>query len=547
MNFGTETNRPLEADVLVLGSGAAGCGAALAAAEKGVRVIMVDKGKLESSGCLGGGNDHFQAVLGTTEPNDTSEDFVNSYWSPTLGVDKKIVEAWANIMPSLVKKLEKAGVCFIKNLDGSYLRTGGFGDPGKWYINISKGYKCKPLLARLIRAAGIEVVDHVMITALFKENERMAGAIGYNVRTGEVCVFRARTIVLAMGNFANRLVPTSSGNPYNTWHNPFNTGSQFILAYHAGCRLLNLDLRQNVTLVPKGFGCAGMNGITEAGAHELNAANERFMPRYHPGGELSPRHFQIRGTKIQQTEGSGPPFFMDLRHVPKDKLDHLCNVLMPGDKATWLDYLKQKGLNLSREPMEIEFSEIEFGGIVETGDDLSTKVPGLYNACVFYGFSGAFCGGWLAGKNAACDAMQNSLPAWPDEKMIKEWRREIFRPLRIKNGIPQSHFENAIRQTMTYYMGLVRNERGMETAMQKLAFIADQRPNVQADNPHQLMRAHESFMLLDIARLATVASIERRETGRTTWMRSDYPSLDNSLNCVLAVENIAGETRVSRA
>lgn len=48
----------LETDLLILGTGAAGCGAALAAREAGVKTLMVDKGKLESSGCLGGGNDH---------------------------------------------------------------------------------------------------------------------------------------------------------------------------------------------------------------------------------------------------------------------------------------------------------------------------------------------------------------------------------------------------------------------------------------------------------------------------------------------------------
>jgi len=55
--------RTVEADILILGSGAAGCGAALGASRQGARAVLVDKGKLESSGCLGGGNDHFMAIL----------------------------------------------------------------------------------------------------------------------------------------------------------------------------------------------------------------------------------------------------------------------------------------------------------------------------------------------------------------------------------------------------------------------------------------------------------------------------------------------------
>ena len=44
----------IETDVLVIGSGASGCGAALGAREQGLRVLLMDKGKLESSGCIGG-------------------------------------------------------------------------------------------------------------------------------------------------------------------------------------------------------------------------------------------------------------------------------------------------------------------------------------------------------------------------------------------------------------------------------------------------------------------------------------------------------------
>lgn len=49
----------IETDVLVIGSGASGCGAALGARDMGQDVVIIDKGKLESSGCIGGGNDHY--------------------------------------------------------------------------------------------------------------------------------------------------------------------------------------------------------------------------------------------------------------------------------------------------------------------------------------------------------------------------------------------------------------------------------------------------------------------------------------------------------
>ena len=64
-----------------------------------------------------------------------------------------------------------------------------------------------------------------------------------------------------LANGANRVTTNSTGNPFNTWHSPFHTGSQYVLAYEAGAKLINLDLKQQATLLPKSFGSAGMNGI----------------------------------------------------------------------------------------------------------------------------------------------------------------------------------------------------------------------------------------------------------------------------------------------
>ena len=75
-----------ETDVLVIGSGASGCGAALGAKEQGQDVLIIDKGKLESSGCIGGGNDHYMAVLDEAgEPFDTADDLVKFYSKPLNG------------------------------------------------------------------------------------------------------------------------------------------------------------------------------------------------------------------------------------------------------------------------------------------------------------------------------------------------------------------------------------------------------------------------------------------------------------------------------
>lgn len=61
VSFSSDMGRLIEADVLVIGGGLAGCNAAIAAAERGCRVVVSDKGKIERSGDIGGGVDHFMA------------------------------------------------------------------------------------------------------------------------------------------------------------------------------------------------------------------------------------------------------------------------------------------------------------------------------------------------------------------------------------------------------------------------------------------------------------------------------------------------------
>jgi len=441
--------------------------------------------------------------------------------------------------------LQEIGVEFVKNPDGSWLRTVGFGQPGNWFINIKNGQLIKRRLAKKIRKSGVEVLDHVMVTKLLTHNKRIIGAIGYHVLDGSLYIFRAKSVVLALGNSANRVTTNSTGNPYNSWHSPFNTGSQFVLAYEAGAKLINLDLKQQATLVPKSFGSAGMNGINSVGAHELNALGERFMGKYHPMMENGPRRNQVLGTHQEQIEGRGPPFHMDMRHCNKEELYHLQYVLMPGDKATFLDYCEQKGIDFASYPMEVELSEIELSGMLLTHDNFESTVNALYNGCTFYSFSGSMCSGYIAAIEAAKALSRNEkLPPLNLAEVSLEKER-IFKPMKTKEGIGYERFEQAIRQVMTYYMGYVRNQKGMETALGRLRFIERYVDRLQASNFHEMMRANEAVHLLKTCQLSARATMERKESGRTLYRRSDYPDINPDCNKSLVLWQESGEIRTS--
>ncbi len=536
----------METDVLILGAGAAGCGAAMAAKTKDVRVLMLDKGKLESSGCLGGGNDHFMAVLNSGPETDTMETVVKFFEKPMSGLTRTMIEeGWVKIMPTIIDILQEIGVKFKENEDGSWLRTVGFGQPGNWWINIENGQYIKRFLAKKIRGMGIDILDHIMVTKLLKTDDQISGCVGFNVLDGTFYIINAKKVVLSMGNCATRGWNNSTGNPYNIWYSPYNTGSHFVLPYEAGVKILNMDTGQKATLIPKGYGAPGMNGINGMGGHELNALGERFMKKYDPMGENGLRINQISGTYQELIEGKGPPFFMDMRHLDKNEVRHLQYVLMPGDKATYLDYCEQKNIDFATQLLEVEVSELAFGGGVIADNHFETNVSGLYNSCLFFAFSGAICGGYYAGLQAAEACLGMATHAKIDESETAAERERIFMSAALDKGICYKEVENSVRQVMNYYMGYRRNQLGMETALQKLDLIETYLPRIHAPNFHELMKANETAELIKMAKIATRASMERKESGRAYFKRTDYPDMKPEFAKPLVMWQEDGEPRFS--
>jgi succinate dehydrogenase/fumarate reductase flavoprotein subunit len=251
------------------------------------------------------------------------------------------------------------------------------------------------------------------------------------------------------------------------------------------------------------------------------------------------------GTHQELTEGKGPPFHMDMRHCDKEELYHLQYILMPGDKATFLDYCEQRGVDFAKYPMEVELSEIELSGMILTQDNFESNVKGLFNGCVFDAFSGAMCGGYVAGTEATRVSSQfEELPPVNSEEVSIEKER-IFKPLKTIDGIDYTRFELAIRQVMTYYMGYVRNEKGIATALERLRFIEGYLDKLQASDFHGLMRANEALHLLKMCQLSTRATMERKESGRAIYRRSDYSDLNEEYSKVLAIWQVDGEPRLS--
>ena len=524
-----EKKKVYETDVLVLGSSASGCGAAIAARRAGSEVLLVDKGKLESSGCLGGGNDHFMAVLDETE-HDSLEDMYGYYATPTSGLSRGVVKNYYRAMRPCLEVLEESGIELMRNPDGTYMRSVGFGQPGPWWIHINHGFNVKPRLAKYVRSQGVKVVNHVLVTNLLKDGDRIAGCIGFDVLRGDLIIVRCKTAVMGFGLTAQRVSNNSTHKPFNQWFSPYVTGSQVILPLEAGAGVLNVDITDMATMLPKGWGAPGMNGINNMGGKELNARGERFMGKYDPMLENGLRRNQVMGTYQEELEGNGPPFFMDMTHFEPEDARHLQYDLMPGDKETYLEYCEARKIDFTKTPLEVEISERMIGGIVKCTDEQETEVRNLYTASLCNNFSAAMCMGWTAGEFAAARAAGTDMPALPEAE-IAALAKDIFAPLteRPARSIGYTEFEDGIRQVMDYYVGYQRTEGSMKQALKSFAVLEEYLPRLGASTLRELMRVRESMELFKLCRIYIQACMQRRESGRAMYRRADYPDLDPAL------------------
>ena len=531
-----------ETDMLILGTGASGIGAALKAAEKGCEALMIGKGTLESSGSLGGGNDHFMAVLDTDEPYDDKEAFINFYMKSAYGYKREQLAQWHDAFKPCLAVLDEVGTEFKPKEGGGRFRSVGFGQPGAWWLHIVNGRTIKRNLAKKVRKLpGIHVLDDIVITRLFAKDCHIAGCMGFNVLTGETVAVSCKVAVNCLGWHAQRAGNNSTGNPFNCWFTPFTTGSYFSLAYEVGAAVVNADISGRTTMLPKGWGAPGMNGINNMGGHELNALGDRFMGKYDPMWENGKRRNQIMGTEQEQLEGYGPPFYMDMRHLNKEDVHHLQYVLMPADKETYLDYCAARGIDFHTTPLEVEIGEIALSGMLLADERMETTVKGLFAGCNFTSFSGAMCGGYVAANHAA-DDVKTAEQGGLDDAVITAQKAKDMAPHENASttGLYFMEFEGPIRQVMDYYAGFRRNMPGMELALKRLELISVYKDKVKAKNLHDLMRLREGFDLLELCKIHLGACLQRKETGRGMYKLSDYPKLDPSLDKGLAVRNKNG-------
>lgn len=541
----------MNTDVLIVGGGVAGCLAAMEARAGGASVVIADKARfLERAGSVGGGVDQFLTPMNSGPDWDTPGFLLTHIPALTDGlVDIDVAERVVHEMPRVLRVLQDIGINFRDPDTGEYLRTRAFGLPGEYHLNFD-GKTFKYQIGRHVMGCGVKFLPRTMITDLLvdKRGQQVWGAAGFNVRTGETYVIKAKAVIVATGDI-NRISRNASGMPFDSWHYPYNTGDGHAMGFRAGAELVNMEFIE-ATLTPKGFSTQGTNSYAGLGAHFVNRHGERFMFKYDPRGEKARRTTLVEGV-IQEVLAGNEPLYIDLRHLPDDVLDHFVKTLGV-DRHTLPGYFAQREIDIRREPIQLSISELSIrrGGVYFRGSGLivgtagEATVSGLFAAgdcsMVSGGIAGAAAMGAIAGRGA-CEHAKTAPGGEPDQDTVSAAVERLRQPLERTSGLSWRPFEDRVRELVTDYAGVRRTADGLQAALDGLEELAGLESTLTADGYHSLMRTHEAKSIRLAVSIMARAALERRESrSGAAHQRLDYPETTDEWQKLIVVYKESG-------
>jgi len=272
----------MEVDVLVIGGGGAGLGAAIAAAEEGATVAIAEKwdrlggNTALSTGSVPGAGTRFQRAAGIA---DSPERFAQDILRRTNNTaPKHLVQALARESGPLVEWLVDSADAplrfepVLKKIGHSVPRT-----------HVAEGRSGEALfssLERRARALGVEISVGTPALGLIAEEGRIVGARISSGSGDAVDNIRARKVVLATNGFGgNRdmlreFCPEIADAPY--FGHQGNTGEGILWGRALGARLHNMSSYQGHASVSVPHGALVSWSVIELGGILVNAAGERF-------------------------------------------------------------------------------------------------------------------------------------------------------------------------------------------------------------------------------------------------------------------------------
>ncbi len=503
-------------EVLVIGTGAAGLRAALAASEH-ADVIVTCKGEVPHSNTAWAQGGIAAAVEQAQAHGDSTAAHIDDSLKAGADLcDDAIVRQVIESAPQLMDELSGWGMPFDQVQGALSLgREGGHSHHRVLHADgDATGQALVATLGNQVRAAdNVRVFDQCFVLDLITIGDaapRCVGAITHHPRYGLQMIW-AKATIFAAGGCGQ--IYRESTNP------PVATGDGLAMAYRAGAKLADMAFMQFHPTVLYVAG-ASRSLITEAvrgeGAHLIDHDGHRFMPEYHEAGELAPRDVVSRAILAQMAKTNFTHVYLDCRHIGADRFASR----FPGIS----ELLRNFDIDAATDPIPIHPSAHYMIGGVHTDDHGRTNLTGLYAA------GEVACTGLHGANRLASNSLLEALHfGRAAGKTCRESIGESPGPAKVISDIRPSErselnladVRSSLRSVMWRHVGIEREGDRMPEVAEMFDFWA----RYTLDKIFDDRAGWEVQNMLQVGALITRAAHWRNES-RGTHYRVDAPDPD---------------------
>ena len=527
-----ENKKILHTDILIIGSGTAGCYAALTIREQSdYSIVIAEKANIKRSGCLAAGVNAINAyIVDGRKP----EDYVEYAKKDADGIVREdLLMTMSEGLNRVTHKMENLGLVILKDENGNYVARGNRN------IKIN-GENMKPLLAKAVeKLEDVTILNRINITDYIVEENEIKGAFGFSIEEGTAYEIRAKKVLCATGGAAGLYRPNNPGfSRHKMWYPPFNTGAGYAMGIRAGAEMTTFEmrfiaLRCKDTIAPTGTIAQGV------GAKQVNAKGEVYEDKY--GLTTSER---VYGTVMENLEGRGPCYLRTegITAEQDESLKKAYLNMAPSQTLKWLE----SGKNPSEQNVEIEGTEPYIvGGHTASGywvdTDRETTIHGLFAAgdvaggCPQKYVTGAMVEGEIAAKKIVSQLNEErdkemTADENTEKKVLDAKITEYNRYLSNEGSMYETEaLEEAMQKVMDEYAGGISthyqfNEKQLALAKEKIEKIEKLAENVNAGDMHELMFVYELKERLTVCKSVIAHLFARKETRWHSFDENlDYP------------------------
>ena len=547
-------------DVVIVGAGGAGMRAAIESGQRARTAVLTKLYPTRShTGAAQGG---MCAALANVEEDNWEWHTFDTIKGGDYLVDQDAAEIMAKEAIDAVLDLEKMGLPFNRTPEGriDQRRFGGHTrDHGKapvrraCYAADRTGHMILQTLYQNCVRHNVEFYNEYYVLDLLIVEEdavredgtaykqkRVAGVVSYDLASGELHVFQAKSVVFASGGAGKVFKTTSNAHTL--------TGDGMGIAFRRGIPLEDMEFFQFHPTGLAGLGILLTEGARGEGAILRNSDGERFMERYAPTiKDLAPRDIVARAmaNEVREGRGCGPNkdyVLLDLTHLEPEHIE----AKLPDITEFARTYL---GVEPFTEPVPVfPTAHYAMGGIptnvaTEVLQDNDTVVPGLFAAgevaCVSVHGSNRLgtnslldinVFGKRAGIAAAEYAKTASFVELPEDPEL-ETRTMLDNLLNGTGTERVAQIRKELQDTMDANMQVFRTKESLDKVLKDIASFEERYKNVTVQDKGKrfnldLLEAVELGFLLDMAKVMTVGALHREES-RGGHYREDFPDRDD--------------------